>query len=1026
MLKNLKVSLVLRSSDALLFRSSILWLVLVPSFTNLAFADTGETGSASASHVSMDVPAPLTSGRRIVLDEPADPSVALAWPIETNVARGESVTSRLGFDAQMFDAWTAPWVNGSEDVRIIDLRVSSDRWVEMHLASVEFDVRGGVHWVGTVPNEPFSRAMFTLYNNTLTGEVHTLNETWRVRTVDEETAVVTQLAPKTAEEQSCGSTTVESEMMSVSANVESGGMSLLSEGDIELPQEDLCNQDETGFIDVLFIITDGADDDFNLLPDALWGEMASYVAWANATFRASGLETTVRLVGVEQMDLAHGVSTPVGTVADAYHMGQVLDCAEDPSSCSLNITSPFFDLADLRDDYGADIVYILTDTVAVQEQDAACGAVPNPCPPTWEDADLVSFNDDIACADCEPAGLSHGANSEAYFDAGDECWRMPTGEFAMGLWSSGWDTFAHELGHLLGAEHGVWTCDASAPVPFGTSPWAGDNSAYTSPDCAWMTLMGRTACNPFTTPGCNQTCGENAVYRATCPNFASIPRIAWFGNPCARASDNVIGQVPQPTGDDDHENARIMEQASPYLASFRDPMVPLLEELQAFISSPAPFSDLASGGTITIDVDLPSGQPSRWVSLRVGTDYGGDQLGNFLFLAPDSRTFTAPTSGSTDRVFVRLATLVPTPDGSSAWISREVRYNWTGALPGLALLGCDATGTANANGASPLNGIVPEEFVFHDCVVENDTATNNLLARAVCSESTSSPWAISCSIDNPSTSLPPSPPSPIWLQAASRRGENDLFDHAFWGVAEESVLSGGSLTRKTNLFCCVYKDRIADPADSISFIGGQNADEISLSQCNRTHLRALNGPMTVEVQGNAGDDRIEGSYSTLNNYSETLRGNFGDDTIFGNAGDDEIWGNQHNDTIYSGKGRDFVYGGAGDDIIHLGPGDLEHAEGGNGHDIIQGGQGTDEIDGGADNDLLCDEQGADTLLGSNGADDLFWVQGSTSFVATRNGGNPATGNNQCVLPALTSDVNCTLHISAVNSAWDDCPRWEDE
>ena len=67
---------------------------------------------------------------------------------------------------------------------------------------------------------------------------------------------------------------------------------------------------------------------------------------------------------------------------------------------------------------------------------------------------------------------------------------------------------------------------------------------------------------------------------------------------------------------------------------------------------------------------------------------------------------------------------------------------------------------------------------------------------------------------------------------------------------------------------------------------------------------------TATLEGNAGDDRIFGSF-----VADEIFGGPGIDLIFANGGDDSIFAGSGNDRVFAGAGNDTISGGDGDDLI---------------------------------------------------------------------------------------------------------------
>jgi len=78
-------------------------------------------------------------------------------------------------------------------------------------------------------------------------------------------------------------------------------------------------------------------------------------------------------------------------------------------------------------------------------------------------------------------------------------------------------------------------------------------------------------------------------------------------------------------------------------------------------------------------------------------------------------------------------------------------------------------------------------------------------------------------------------------------------------------------------------------------------------------LESLGKP---KLEGLGGDDEIYGSYG-----AEILDGGAGADTLFGGAGDDEVYGGSDNDLIVGGTGNDYLSGGSGEDTFSFNIGD---------------------------------------------------------------------------------------------------------
>ncbi|MGU3539562.1 M10 family metallopeptidase C-terminal domain-containing protein [Methylobacterium sp. A54F] len=120
------------------------------------------------------------------------------------------------------------------------------------------------------------------------------------------------------------------------------------------------------------------------------------------------------------------------------------------------------------------------------------------------------------------------------------------------------------------------------------------------------------------------------------------------------------------------------------------------------------------------------------------------------------------------------------------------------------------------------------------------------------------------------------------------------------------------------------------------------------------------------LYGGQGADVLHGG-----DDDDHLQGDLGFDTLFGNVGDDLLFGNRGSDVLYGGQDADTLYGGQGDDVLS---GDL-------GDDVLSG-------DLGADRYVFDEDSGRDLILGFSQADgDRLDFQGQTYTVGTAADGN---------------------------------------
>jgi hypothetical protein len=206
--------------------------------------------------------------------------------------------------------------------------------------------------------------------------------------------------------------------------------------------------------------------------------------------------------------------------------------------------------------------------------------------------------------------------------------------------------------------------------------------------------------------------------------------------------------------------------------------------------------------------------------------------------------------------------------------------------------------------------------------------------------------------------------------------------------------------------------------------GGLSTEETQVPLSTEQHIPcgAPAGPQTIEVFGEGGDDRIDTSAVSRQQFSALLPLQGGDfypvildggtghntltggpveeeinslasasdpagDVIFAGAGNDKIFGTEGKDIISGGPGADGIEPLGGADIVRGGPGNdhiFEEAfyhgnarlygEGGN--DEISGGAGNDLIEGGPGNDYLTGHGGNDRILGGPGNDALYGEGGN--------------------------------------------------
>ncbi|KUL34621.1 calcium-binding protein [Actinoplanes awajinensis] len=122
------------------------------------------------------------------------------------------------------------------------------------------------------------------------------------------------------------------------------------------------------------------------------------------------------------------------------------------------------------------------------------------------------------------------------------------------------------------------------------------------------------------------------------------------------------------------------------------------------------------------------------------------------------------------------------------------------------------------------------------------------------------------------------------------------------------------------------------PVGADVFRGGAGVDTVTYT---------FHNGVTVDLDGQSGDDGAPGEHDTVGTDIEILEGSVGNDTLIGNAaantilgdrGDDTIRGGGGNDTMVGDYGVDKLYGEAGDDTIDAielsDPQDADQVDGG--------------------------------------------------------------------------------------------------
>jgi hypothetical protein len=198
----------------------------------------------------------------------------------------------------------------------------------------------------------------------------------------------------------------------------------------------------------------------------------------------------------------------------------------------------------------------------------------------------------------------------------------------------------------------------------------------------------------------------------------------------------------------------------------------------------------------------------------------------------------------------------------------------------------------------------------------------------------------------------------------------------------------------------------------VEYIGNSNHETVYGTICD-DEIYTYSGSDWVD--GNLGDDVINGGTEIGYCLGDILFGNGGEDYIYGNGGDDDILGGDQDDHLYGGAGHDNMYGdnldacqwsdshnpNAGDDWIY----------GNDGNDTMYGCQGSDHIYGGSDDDYLMGNYGNDFLFGEADDDDMFGGFGN-DYIYDVHGecvkANGGDGNDEIYIANHEYSSNCGI------------------
>lgn len=629
----------------------------------------------------------------------------------------------------------------------------------------------------------------------------------------------------------------------------------------------------TATVDLMVITTPGAlkearnlSGNPGLTSDDLALEVAARVALVNAALSGSGVPNELRLVHVEHMGLS--AIDPV-TGGDLLPMlddwttptaPALIRCSNNPSMSGCGWM--FGQIEPTRDYWGADLLFLYTDDL-VDHDGAVSGSSEN-----------------------QRIGISNGLSSYTALSGCDQIsYGLPddTGPVAMGVWKSGWNVMAHELGHVFGAGH--FQANANTPFSFARP--------FEAPDCTFTTIMGnKENCSPS-------------------PN-RNVP---FYSSPCVRAG--VGGPVGTTGGqqfeigvEDTRDNARAIVTSAPLVAQFRSTVVPDQRSLRSQITSVSPGALLGTSHTFTWNDTTPTFTDIH--TIEIGTTVGGQDIAHSGWLLGGTdfsyAVSTLPaTNGSP--IYVRLWSLLPpvAPTNVSAWDFRDFRYDVAGVV-----LDCTESATI-------LAGVVPDSHIGKQCDPP-PPSTNGSICSFV-------GGVLTCDLDDGNSVSGNRP----WAMASTHRGGRADVDVALWGGEE-----GGAP------FCCLFKAN--GTFSELKILGTQRGDDVALREC---YVGQMSPPgtttFTTTVQMFQGPDVVFGSNSTSSLYHEVFDVMAHNDSVFaGDGADDKIFGSGGNDILDGEGGVDWIEGGDGNDVLEGGDG-ADTLQGNLGADELWGGDGGDVV-----------------------------------------------------------------------------------